>query len=61
MNIFARFHRNKVHPIDEISHPNHKQLCMCKQCKKYRKKEMKVSCGFLMPMVAIIGFISALT
>lgn len=60
MNIFARFHRNKVHPRDVISDPNHKQLCICKQCKKYRKKELKVSCTFLMPLVAIIGMLSAL-
>lgn len=61
MNIFARFHRNKVGTFDDYPNiSNHKKICGCRQCRKYRRKEIKVSCAFLMPLVSIIAFIGAL-
>jgi len=61
MNIFARFSRNKVVSMDNISaNTSHKKLCSCRRCKKQRRKELKISCAFLFPLFAIIAFLSAL-
>ena len=59
MNIFARFSRNRVNPNDNIYiRQNHKRLCRCRNCRNVRKKEMKVSCAFLMPLIGLITILS---
>lgn len=59
MNIFARFSRNRVDPIDNVYiRENHKRLCKCRNCRNARKKEIKVSCAFLFPLLGIITVLS---
>ena len=59
MNIFARFSRNRVNPNDNIYiRQNHKRLCRCRNCRKERRKEIKVSCAFLFPLLGIMAILS---
>ena len=61
MNIFARFSKNKVRDMEnDLINLNHNRICRCRQCKKQRRKEIKVSCAFLFPLVGLMVLISAL-
>ena len=61
MNIFARFHRNKVDSFENSRKiTEHRKLCNCRICKKKRKKDLKVSCAFLMPLVGIMAIIASI-
>ena len=61
MKIFSKLHRNKVGVFSDSRRTgNHKKMCGCRQCRKERKKEIKVSCAFLMPLFGIIAIISAI-
>ena len=61
MNIFARFSKNKVRAMEnDVINLNHKRICNCRECKKQRRKDIKVSCAFLFPLIGLMALISAL-
>lgn len=62
MNIFSRkFGKNRIGSLDDLtSNTNHRKFCRCRECKRNRKKESKVACAFLFPMIIFMAMLSAL-
>lgn len=55
--------KRRVSPIDNginSTQNNHKQNCLCRKCKKRRRKETNTACMALCPLVGIIALLSAI-
>lgn len=59
--IKKRHHR--VGPTDDGicgTYDDHKKICLCRRCKKRRRKECNTACMALCPLVGIIALITAI-
>ena len=62
ISIIKRRHRRVV-PIDDgiySTYDDHKKICLCRKCKKRRRKECNTACMALCPLVGLIALISAI-
>lgn len=64
MGFTARISRNRrVGPSDNginSTQNNHTQNCLCRKCKKRRRKETNTACMALCPLIGIIALIAAI-
>lgn len=61
MGIISIIKRNRrVGPSDDHINNDHKQICLCRKCKKRRRKETNTACMALCPLVGIIALLSAI-
>ena len=62
ISIITRKNRRIGPTQDEIcdTYKDNKKLCLCRKCKKRRRKETNTACMALCPLVGIIALISAI-
>ena len=61
MGLTSIISRNRrVGPSDDHINSDHKPICLCRKCKKRRRKETNTACMALCPLVGLIALISAI-